>query len=66
VLLREDSLMRNDWPIAKVVNVYPGSDELVRSVKIRIARDDLRSEPRFLERPVTKLVKLLSVNETEN
>jgi hypothetical protein len=60
VLLKDDSLCRNDWPMARVVDVYTGPDNLVRSVKLRIARNDLRSEPRFLERPVVKLVRLLS------
>ena len=57
VLLKDEDVRRNQWPMARVVEVFPSSDGLVRSVKVQIAsKDDKRS---LLERPITKLVLLL-------
>lgn len=51
VLLKEDNVPPGAWPIARVIEVYPGADGLVRSVKIRTAKNDL-------QRPALKLAKL--------
>lgn len=52
VLLQEDS-PRMAWPMAIVVEVYPGDDGLVRKVKLRFSTGSI------LERPIQKLVLLL-------
>lgn len=66
VLLKEDALCRNDWPVSKIIEVFPGTDGLVRSVRLRLPRSDLRSNIKTLERPVIKLVLLAGVDEIDS
>ena len=35
VLLAGENLPRSQWPLARVVKVFPGDDGLVRSVEVR-------------------------------
>ena len=56
VLVKEESLVRNQWLLARVTNVHKGDDGKVRSV------DLITSERRNLSRPIHKLV-LLKENE---
>ncbi|XP_044755073.1 uncharacterized protein LOC123314027 [Coccinella septempunctata] len=51
VLLTNENCPPAKWPLAKVIDTYPGSDKLVRVVKIRTATTELI-------RPITKLVLL--------
>ena len=37
VWVLEDFTPRGLWPLAKVIEVHPGSDQIVRSVKVKIA-----------------------------
>ena len=55
VLLKDDSLFveRNSWPMARVKEVYPGSDGILRVVKLMLP------DRSCLNRPITKLVLLL-------
>ena len=60
VLVKDDSLMRNEWPLAKVVSVHmDDKQECVRSVSLRMATHDLTAKRVIKERPVNKLVLLL-------
>ena len=59
VLLSDDNAPRNEWKMARIIEVYPSSDGLVRSVKLKVASKD--SKPAVLDRPVNKLVPLVSV-----
>ena len=47
---------RNEWPLARVVNVFPGQDGLVRKIEVRIFKDG-----KFLHRvrPVNEVVHLI-------
>ena len=56
VLLKENSEHRNEWPLARVVNVFPGQDGLVRKIEVRIFKDG-----KFLHRvrPVNEVVHLI-------
>jgi hypothetical protein len=72
VLIKTDGeASRNQWQIAKVVEVYESADGYVRSVKLLVADGTLddkgrRTKPsRFLERPVQKLVVLQEAEEEE-
>lgn len=56
VLIADDNVNSNQWPLGRVVNVYPGVDNLVRSA-------ELRAKGTTLKRPVTKLCLLEGVNE---
>lgn len=48
VLIREDNIPRMSWPIARVLEVYPGKDNIVRSVKVKTSRG-------VILRPIQKL-----------
>ena len=61
VLIRDDRLQRNHWPMGRVVSVDLGRDDLVRSVELKTAN----SGSRPLRRPITKLV-LLVPHENHN
>ena len=52
VVLREDSIVPTQWPLARVVQVHPGKDGLVRVVTIR-------TEKGTYKRPVSKIALLL-------
>ena len=66
VIVKEESAIRNRWPMAKVVEVAPGSDGLVRHVKIQMADSNIDDQgkrhvaPRLFDRPIQKLVVLCS------
>ena len=57
VLMRDETVARNQWPIAVVVEVFPGSDSKVRSVRIKVTKT---GNPSFYTRPVTELVLLIN------
>ena len=58
VLLTDDNAPRNQWKLARVVSTNPSSDNLVRSVKIKLSKN---SEPTtFLDRLIHKLILLVS------
>ena len=54
VLVVDDDLPRNKWPMARVVETFPSSDGLVRSVSVKISGSNIP-----LKRPVVKLILLL-------
>ena len=53
VLVMDDNLPRNVWLLGRVIEVFPGKDNLIRSVKVKTHNS-------VLERPITKLVLLHS------
>ena len=59
VLLADENAPRNQWKLARVVEVYPSADNLVRSVRVKISSKDSGSS--FLDRPIHKLVPIVSV-----
>jgi hypothetical protein len=59
VLLKENDLSRNDWPMAKVINVNCSNDGCVRSVNLLMSTRNLGNERVIKERPVDKIVLLL-------
>ena len=70
VIVKDDSLPRNRWPLARVVQTYPSDDGLVRKVKVLVADPTLDEGGRrskasvLLERPVHKLVLFIPCTET--
>ena len=54
VLLKDSDVKRQQWPMAKVTKVFPGSDGLVRSVELRVP-----SATVDLKRPIQKIVLLV-------
>ena len=66
VLVAEENLVRNQWPLAIVKDVSPSGDGIVRRVTIKMSRTSAtgaggkRGET-LLERPVNKLIPVLRV-----
>ncbi|KAK0134383.1 hypothetical protein N1851_030040 [Merluccius polli] len=69
VLLKEDATPRNQWKLAKVIEVYPGKDGRVRRLKLLISDSALDSKgkriskPVHLERPIQKTVTLVEAED---
>ncbi|XP_034058377.1 uncharacterized protein LOC117537302 isoform X2 [Gymnodraco acuticeps] len=64
VILRDDNLPRNEWKLARVVETHPGTDGLVRKLKLLVSNTTLdKGKPHtrlvYLERPIHKVVTLL-------
>ncbi len=60
VVLLEENTPRNHWPLARVTQVYPSGDGLVRKVGLLITRG---GERKSLQRPVHKIALLYAENE---
>ena len=66
VLIKDENLPRNVWPLARVSEVFLSSDGKVRKVKLVLADSHLDKHgkrttmARYLERPVQKLILLMS------
>ena len=56
VVVKEDAPIRNRWPLAKILNVYPGKDGLVRVAQIKTADG-------IYIRPIIKLAVILPTEE---
>ena len=70
VIVKDEHLHRNHWPLARITKTYPGEDGHVRHVEIVLGTSSLDRKGRRttatskLERPVHKLVLLKEVEET--
>ncbi len=68
VLLQDDLAPRNQWKLAKVVEVFPGTDGRVRRLKLLVSDATLDSKGArtsksvYLERPIHKTVLLLEAD----
>ncbi|XP_064641265.1 uncharacterized protein LOC135496078 [Lineus longissimus] len=60
VMMIDETAPRCDWPLARIVEMFPGEDGLVRKVKIRTGQGTV------YERPIQKLVLLFKPDEPEN
>ena len=59
VLVQEVNLPRGHWPLGRIVEVRPGSDGLVRKVRVRVGGKEY-------DRSIHKLVSVLElVNDRE-
>ena len=56
VLLKDQQLFVNNWPLGRVITVHPGADGKVRVVTVQTASN-------VYKRPVHKIVLLLPANE---
>ena len=57
VLLKDNQLKRNEWPLGLVTQVFPSIDSRVRKVEIKVSRKD---GTKVFLRPVTETVLLLA------
>ena len=61
VLVKDEDTPRCQWPMARIVRVFPSSDGLVRSVELVTA-----ASKNTLKRPIQKLILLLESNIAED
>ena len=72
VIFKENEGARRKWPVGKIVEVYPSEDGLVRKVKLLMADGNLdehgkrQGPPSYLNRPIHKLVLLLTADEVKD
>ena len=59
VLVAEDKYVRSRWPLARVLQVFPGRDGKVRSAKVKTASGEFH-------RPITRLCSLETRDVCEN
>ncbi|XP_055366070.1 uncharacterized protein LOC129604298 [Betta splendens] len=65
VIIKEDTLPRNQWQLGRVVETTESADGLVRRVKVRVGdrrptkKYDHSLKPSVIERPIQKLVLLM-------
>lgn len=57
VLLRDNAVKHNVWPMGIVSEVYPSKDGLVRKVQVRVTKEDA---VKLFLRPVSEIVLLVS------
>ena len=57
VLVIDSDLPRNKWPMARVVETFPSSDDLVRHVSVKLSGSNIP-----LKRPVVKLILLVEAS----
>ncbi|XP_038142217.1 uncharacterized protein LOC119784309 [Cyprinodon tularosa] len=68
VLLQEDAAPRNEWKLAKVTDVYPGTDDKVRKVRLLVSEKTYDKHGKHvtktlsLERPIHKVIVLLEAD----
>ena len=55
VVLREDGTIPTNWPLARVIQIHPGKDDLVRVVTVKTANG-------IYKRPVSKIAILIPSN----
>ena len=71
VIVKEDTLPRNCWQLARVSKTYPSEDGFIRKVQVDLGDDALpadgkRKGPvRRLDHPVNKLVLLVPSDADE-
>ena len=60
VLIRDETCPRNQWPLAKVTEVLPSDDGLVRKVRLLVTRSGTR---KVFDRPIHKLILIYRQDE---
>ena len=66
VLLKTDLMKQNHWPMCKVIGTNSDDKGVVRSVKLLLGNSGNNDDKRILERPVTKIVLLLEVEDVDS
>jgi len=51
VLITDERLPPNQWPLGRIISVHPGEDQLVRAVTLKTAKGEI-------QRPIVKLAPL--------
>ena len=58
VLLKEEGVVRGQWPMGRVVEVYPSEDGLVRSISVKTGKSTYK-------RPIHKVVLLMATEQED-
>ena len=58
VVLRDVTLFPTSWPLARVIDVHPGKDNLIRVVTVKTSKG-------IYKRPVTKIVVVLPARPSD-
>ena len=66
VLLKTDLTTRNHWSMCKVVGKNSDDKGVVRSVKLLLGNSGNKDDKCILERPITKIVLLLEVEDVDS
>ena len=67
VIVKDESLPRDAWPLARASAVYSSADGQIRKVQVALADSCLDSKGkrtgqlRYFDRPIHKLVRLMQV-----
>lgn len=56
VLLKDSQVKRNEWPTGLVVDTFPGRDNRVRKIEVRVVKD---GSPKVYLRPTSEVVLLV-------
>ena len=65
VIIKDDNVPRNSWPLGKVVETYASEDNHVRKVRVAVGNAKLNGQGKrtgplcYLDRPIHKLVLLI-------
>lgn len=59
VLVKDDLVKRNEWPIGLITKCIPSEDKRIRKVEVRVVK---QGTPRVYLRPITQLTPLLPIN----
>lgn len=59
VLVKDDLVKRNEWPIGLITKCIPSEDKKIRKVEVKVVK---QGTPRVYLRPVTQLILLLPLN----
>ena len=57
VLLRDSDLIKNKWPMLKIVEMFKDDNGDVRSVRLKVGQSKSNEVCTILEQPVTKIAK---------
>ena len=63
VLLKEENVPRNQWPLAKITETLASDDGLVRSVMLLISNHEAPGKTTTLKHPITKIVLLVEAEK---
>ena len=58
VLLKEEGVVRGQWPMGRVLEVYPSEDGLVRSISVKTGKSTYK-------RPIHKVVLLMATEQED-
>nr|XP_040219997.2 uncharacterized protein LOC120948080 [Anopheles coluzzii] len=67
VILMDESLPTTRWPLARIVEIHPGEDKMVRVVTLKTAKGIITPDhERITELPITKICVLPLSTDSEN